>query len=174
MSALPPIVPTTKDDEEHKAQVKAAYEAMLAEERAAGEAARAMGPEPTPEITEEQLRNNPSNYVPAIDTFLAQSKEEMNVSVTQNPSVRVPDQVVESSEQDERQLWVCVMSDGIRSFDATGKLHPAFRSDAHKLDQMVRCPTCESVSVRKVMADEDLTESEKRAAWTRERTAQMR
>lgn len=174
MSALPPIVPTPKDDEEHKRQTKAAYDAMIEEERAAGEAARAMGPEPHPEITEEQLRNNPSNYVPAIDSFLAQSKEEMHVTVTQNPSVRVPDPVAVTEDSDTRQLWVCVMSDGIRSFDATGKLHPAFHSDAHKLDQMVRCPTCESVSVRKVLADEDLTESEKRAAWTRERTAQMR
>jgi hypothetical protein len=38
---------------------------------------------------------------------------------------------------------------------------------------MVRCPVCDSTSVRKVLDGEDLQESVNRAAWTRERTKVM-
>ena len=176
MSALPPIVPTPKDDDaEHARQVKAARDAMIAEEMAAGVAARAMGPEPAPQITEEQLRNNPSNYVPAIDSFVAKSNEEFKMTVTtqENPSVVQPAPKPQPVESDDRQQWMCVTSDGIRSYDNKGNLHPIFRSDAHKLDHMVTCPECGSTSVRKVAPDEDIELSEEQAKWTRERTKVM-
>jgi hypothetical protein len=176
MSTLPPIVPTPKDeDAEHERQVKAAREQMIAEERAEGERVRALGPEPAPQITEEQLRNNPSNYVPAIDTFMAQSAEEFRMTVTtqDNPTVVQPAPKAKADDDDKRQQWVCVTSDGIRSYDNKGALHPVFGSDAHLMDHMVTCPECGSTSVRKVQPGEDLREGEAQARWTRERTSMM-
>jgi hypothetical protein len=77
------------------------------------------------------------------------------------------------AQADNRQWWVCVQSDGIRTLDNTGTVHPAFQSDVHLMDVMVRCPVCDSMSVRKVQPGEDLSQSEKAAQWTRKRTEIM-
>ena len=122
---------------------------------------------PIPEIagiTEEQLRNNPSNYQPAMEqtvaanTFQATSTEVIRPTVTMNPSVNTeaakPAVIAVTVTQDERQQWVCVQGDGIRTITDTVK-HPIFGSDAHLMDQLVKCPMCGSISVRKVMDGED-------------------
>ena len=169
MSALPPIVPTkrapvdveiTQEDLDHATQVKAARDAMIAEEMGEAERVRKLGPEPAPEITEEQLRNNPSNYQPAMEnTFKAMSAATFEPTVTvANPSVveaaATPAVVAQAEATDERQQWVCVQGDGIRS-ETKGAKHPVFGSDAHMVDQLVRCPQCGSMSVRKVMPGDD-------------------
>jgi hypothetical protein len=127
-------------------------------------------PEPTG-LTQEQLRNNPSNYQPAIEEFVAKSAEQAVATVTVTTQQERP--VVEEKPVDERQQWVCVQSDGIRTLDNKGQVHPVFGSDAHLMDIMVRCPTCESVSVRKVQPGEDLKVSEDQARWMHDRTKVM-
>lgn len=139
---------------------------------------------PIPEsgtLTQEQMRNNPSNFQPAIEPFLEQAgvssetivmgvkREPVDVLLTQEQIDNAP----KPQETDNRQWWVCVQSDGIRTMDNKGVVHPAFQSDVHLMDVMVRCPLCESVSVRKVMPGENLAESEANAKWMRDRTRVM-
>lgn len=122
---------------------------------------------PIPEngtLTQEQLRNNPSNYQPAIEEFVAKTGEIAVATVTREQP---------TTAADTRQQWVCVTSDGIRTLDPKGGVHPPFGSDAHLMDMMVRCPRCNSASVRKVMPGEDLAEDEKRAQWMHDRTKVM-
>jgi hypothetical protein len=126
-------------------------------------------PEPSG-LTQEQMRNNPSNYQPAIEDFVAKSGEQAVATVTYSAPQEKP---VKAAEIDNRQWWVCVQSDGIRTMDNAGQVHPAFQSDVHLMDVMVRCPVCESVSVRKVQPGEDLEVTVRAAAWTRERTKLM-
>lgn len=95
-------------------------------------------PEPHPEITEEQMRANPSNYQPALEEQLAAAEPART-----NPSVIVPT-VAPATEEDERQQWVCLQEDGIR----TG--HPVFRSNVHLINNMVQCPQCETTHVRRL------------------------
>lgn len=122
---------------------------------------------PIPEVsgvTEEQLRNNPSNYKPAMEQTIAAlvptvSNETIVQRVLQeNPSVLTeaaqPAVKAPVVERDERQQWVCVQGDGIRTV-TDKEPHPIFGSDAHLMDQLVRCPVCNSISVRKVMPGED-------------------
>ncbi len=143
---------------EHEAQVKAARDQMLREETAEADRIRSLGPQPNG-VTEEDLRNNPSNYVPpseppdnapGYDPFA-------NSVVAVNPSIHaetVPAPRVASPPEsaDTRQRWLCVGSDGIR----TG--HPAFRSDVHLMGSMVACPECDSQRVRKIEPGEALAE----------------
>lgn len=108
--------------------------AVLAEEQARAEQVRRMGPAPREEPLPEGP--NPSDYRPA---------EPENASVVPpaaKPKERAPD---------KRQAWVCVTDMGIR----TG--HEVFRSDAHLLGNMVRCPECEGISVRKVEDGEEFS-----------------
>jgi hypothetical protein len=151
---------------------------------------------PIPEsgtLTQEQMRNNPSNYQPAIEPYLEQaavSSDTIVIGVHVEDTVAPPENqqggafaaaarvaapVVAPEPQpvDERQQWICVGSDGIRTLDSAGAVHPAFRSDAHLLDNMVQCPTCKSFSVRKVMPDEDLKQSRQAAKWMYARTQVM-
>jgi hypothetical protein len=157
---------------------------------------------PIPEsgtLTQEQMRNNPSNYQPAIEPFIEQASVssetiEMGIIRDGQPGYYQPDieasrnsdaivvggvdakekaRVKPEAPPDNRQWWVCVQSDGIRTMDNKGVVHPAFQSDVHLMDVMVRCPVCDSTSVRKVLDGEDLQESVNRAAWTRERTKVM-
>ena len=191
MSALPPIVPTKKEEvppgivpasqpvvevteEERRQQEAQEYldslrpnEKMTAErieeirQQALAAIPRANGipiPESN-EVTEEQLRNNPSNYQPAIEnTFKAMSSATFAPTVSVNPSVveeaAKPAVAAPVADTDERQQWVCVQGDGIRTV-TDGVKHPVFGSDAHMLDQLVKCPQCGSISVRKVMPGED-------------------
>lgn len=172
-----------------------------------------VGGKPVPEttaVTEEQLRANPSNYVPAIADYVkdqeppppssmmgamlhgypAQIRPDGTMYVPEHPllDTRMPYEVqldylnrlkgiaeaprpttdsersrggvyiqekaapVEPTE--ERQGWVCVQGDGIRT-NTNGGVHEVFYSDAHLLDRLVRCPQCDSISVRKVMPGED-------------------
>jgi hypothetical protein len=136
---------------------------------------------PIPElagITEEQMRNNPSNYQPAIaetaqaSAFQPTPTGQIVPSVTldgypqtgtsagivSNPSVLTeaakPAVAAKAKEADERQQWVCVQGDGIRTVTDAVK-HPVFGSDAHLMDQLVKCPQCGSISVRKLGPGED-------------------
>jgi hypothetical protein len=138
-------------------------------------------PEPSG-LTQEQMRNNPSNYQPAIEdtiaanTFTGVSSEIMAPTVTRGEPVIVNAASFDklpATEEDNRQWWVCIQSDGIRTMDNKGQVHAAFQSDVHLMDVMVRCPVCESVSVRKVQPGEDLGVSENAAKWMRERTVKM-
>lgn len=131
---------------------------------------------PIPEsgtLTQQQMENNPSNYKPAIEGFI----EAQRPAVQQEEPIVVTAatfaQPAKPTSKDERQMWLCVQSDGIRTMDNKGQVHPAFQSDAHLADRMVRCPVCDSASVRKVMEGEDLSVSEKAAQWTRDRTKVM-
>ena len=131
---------------------------------------------PIPEsgtLTQEQMRNNPSNYQPAIEPYLEQAGVSSETIVMGEIREEPPVETVAPQAVDERQQWVCVQSDGIRTLDNTGRVHPAFGSNAHLLDNMVACPTCGSLSVRKVGDGEDLAESASQAVWTRERTWRM-
>jgi hypothetical protein len=128
-------------------------------------------PEPSG-LTQEQMRNNPSNYQPAIEDSVAKSGEVAFATVTrETPVQEAPPR--KPTDVDNRQWWVCVQSDGIRTMDNKGQVHPPFQSDVHLMDVMVRCPVCDSVSVRKVLPGEDLQVSVRAAAWTRERTKVM-
>lgn len=153
-------------------------------ERAEGERLRALGPEPTPEITEKKLADNPSNYMPGIeenrrlaleaDAALDEHAEQVAAArqamldeerggvATELAKPAVAPASVEPV--DTRQLWVCVGADGIRSV-SNSAVHPAFRSDAHLIGEMVVCPTCGETTVRKVDPNEDLRLDEERAIW---------
>jgi hypothetical protein len=122
---------------------------------------------PIPEvaaITEEQMRNNPSNYQPAIaetaqaSAFQPTPTGQIVPSVTHNPSVLTeaarPAVAATPKDEDPRQQWVCVQGDGIRTVTDAVK-HPVFGSDAHLMDQLVKCPQCGSISVRKLGPGED-------------------
>lgn len=195
--ADPRVVPATQPvveitEEERRAQEARDYLASLppaqrqrTEEEIQEEAAalRATIPmangKPIPEpsgLTQEQMRNNPSNYQPAIDPFLAQagrSDEQIVMGVTREEPPVQQAAPVKPQDTDTRQAWVCVQSDGIRTMDNKGQVHPIFRSDVHLMDVMVRCPVCDSTSVRKVLDGEDLDLTERDAYWMHNRTRVM-
>lgn len=150
------------EEEEHARQVREAREQMAAEEapitttpdpavlaaeQAEADRIRALGPEPHPEITPEMRANNPSDYHPQPDETIDIRDYPPNPSV-----IQVPQDRSKASAADTRQRWICIGDTGIR----TG--HPAFRSDAHHLGQMVHCPECDGIHVRKVAPDEVLAE----------------
>lgn len=179
-----PKPPADESDEAKRERLEAELDQVLADERAEAERVRALGPEPTPEITSAQLADNPSNYIPGIEenrrraleaqeapdeheALVAQARhamldEERGGVVTAAAKPAVPTPKVE--REDTRQLWVCVGADGIRTM-TNGTLHPVFRSDAHLIGEMVACPQCGQTSVRKVQPDEDLHLDEERAIW---------
>lgn len=108
--------------------------AVILAEQAEAARVRKLGPEPNPEITQEALENNPSNYKPP---------EE---------ATPMPRAAAKPADGDTRQRWLCINDMGIRSG------HPVFRSDAHVLGNMVVCPECGGMCVRKVMDGEVIAE----------------
>ncbi len=131
-------------------------EDVIAGERAEAARLMALGPIPNPAMTVEALANNPSDFRPeehpAVDegaiNLGAEQLAQRNASVlTAQARPAVAPAAVDT---DERQLWVCVHTNGLRTE------HPVFRSDAHLLSVMVHCPTCDGISVRKVEPGETL------------------
>ena len=111
---------------------------------------------PIPEhvnLTREQLENNPSDYHPPSGDVPIPVRQEEDTFVSQvNPSVMIPEQHPVPVDSDDRQQWLCLQDDGIRT------RHPAFRSSAHLIDHMVACPECGNTHVRMVQPGEDVND----------------
>jgi hypothetical protein len=175
-SATPQPVAPDPEQERLKAET-------IAAEKAEAERVRDLGPEPSM-VTTAQVAANPSDYLPGIEENRRRALEPTEDEQAHSQQAAVARQAMINEEHggvaverarpavapapvaavDTRQLWVCVGVDGIRSM-THGDIHPAFRSDAHMLGEMVRCPTCGETTVRKVDPNEDLRLDEERSVW---------
>jgi hypothetical protein len=126
-------------------------EEQIAAELAERERLVSLGPVPGTGPTLEQLQNNPSDFRPEdhpeVDegaiNLGAEQVAAQNLSVL--PEAAKPAVATPAADTDKRQRWVCIEQNGIRTE------HPVFHSDVHLLENLVRCPVCDSTSVR--MAD---------------------
>lgn len=113
-----------------------------------------LGPVPSIGPTAEQLANNPSDFRPEEHPEVDEGAINLGAEqvAARNPSVLVeaarPAVAAPPVDDDRRQRWVCVEANGIRTE------HPAFHSDVHLLENLVRCPVCDSTSVRMAEAGE--------------------